>query len=217
MVNLVARTSMSDRDDEAARKRAAILQPYGHEGIRQIPGLTYLPDFITEKEERCCLARIDRSEWSGELERRVQHYGYRYDYRARRVEASMFLGELPEWLQAISERLATSRLFDAPPNQVIVNEYRPGQGISPHVDCVPCFGDTIASLTLQSGCVMEFRQLRSRVLMSLWLAPCSLVVLRGGARYEWSHSIPKRMKDVIVDQIIPRGRRVSMTFRQVLR
>ena len=36
-----------------------------------------------------------------------------------------------------------------------VNEYLPGQGIAQHVDCVPCFGGTVASLSLLSPCTMR--------------------------------------------------------------
>jgi len=40
---------------------------------------------------------------------------------------------------------------------MIANEYLPGQGISAHVDCVPCFSDRIASLSLLSPCEMVFQ------------------------------------------------------------
>jgi alkylated DNA repair dioxygenase AlkB len=41
-------------------------------------------------------------------------------------------------------------------DQAIINEYQPGQGISPHVDCVPCFGPVVAAISLGSDCVMDF-------------------------------------------------------------
>jgi alkylated DNA repair protein alkB family protein 8 len=37
------------------------------------------------------------------------------------------------------------------PNQVTVNEYIPGQGISPHVDTHTPFGEFIFSLSLGAG------------------------------------------------------------------
>jgi alkylated DNA repair dioxygenase AlkB len=54
-------------------------------------------------------------------------------------------------------------------DQGIVNEYEPGQGIAPHVDCVPCFADTIASLTLGSSCLMEFTKVKTREKAPLFL------------------------------------------------
>ena len=50
-----------------------------------IPGLTYIPDFITPNEEITMIASIDRQPWLNDLKRRVQHYGYKYDYKARTV------------------------------------------------------------------------------------------------------------------------------------
>ncbi|EKM59912.1 uncharacterized protein PHACADRAFT_87635 [Phanerochaete carnosa HHB-10118-sp] len=51
---------------------------------------------------------------------------------------------------------------DAPPQarQVIVNLYRPGEGIAPHVDLLDRFGDGIVGVCLGSGCVMRFRRAR---------------------------------------------------------
>ncbi|KAH8118835.1 hypothetical protein DFH11DRAFT_1569564 [Phellopilus nigrolimitatus] len=40
--------------------------------------------------------------------------------------------------------------------QVILNHYRPGEGISPHVDLLKRYGDGIIGVSLHSGCVMRF-------------------------------------------------------------
>ncbi|MEN9874244.1 MAG: hypothetical protein RL186_1141, partial [Pseudomonadota bacterium] len=62
------------------------------------------------------------------MKRRVQHYGWRYDYRAGRVNSNDYLGPLPsvfaELANKIGENLSAPTDFD----QVIVNEYLPGQG-----------------------------------------------------------------------------------------
>ena len=50
----------------------------------------------------------------------------------------------------------------------------------------------------------------------VWLAPKSLVVLSGEARYEWLHGIPARISDVWDEQKHDRERRVSLTFRKVI-
>lgn len=64
-------------------------------------------------------------------------------------------------LQGLAERLVADGRFAAVPDQVIANEYLPGQGISAHVDCEPCFGEVIASLSLLSACEMRFASLSS--------------------------------------------------------
>ena len=181
-----------------------------------IPGLHYLPEFIGPAREQELLAVIDRQPWLTELRRRVQHYGYRYDYKGRKVTPEMYLGPLPDWAQALAEELRLRGLMPRAADQLIVNEYEPGQGIAPHVDCVPCFDDTIASLTLGSSCVMEFTHAKTREKVPLFLWPRSLVVLSGEARYAWRHAIPGRKKDTHEGRDVSRGRRVSLTFRNVL-
>lgn len=47
----------------------------------QMEGLTYVENFITNEEERELLEHIDRGQWLFDLKRRVQHYGYKYDYK----------------------------------------------------------------------------------------------------------------------------------------
>ncbi|WP_244313666.1 alpha-ketoglutarate-dependent dioxygenase AlkB [Stappia sediminis] len=166
--------------------------------------------------ERRLLDRIDAAPWRADLKRRVQHYGYRYDYKARRVTRESFLGPLPGWLMPLCERLANDGHFAKPPDQVIVNEYLPGQGIAPHVDCEPCFGDTIASLSLCSGCVMDFTNVEAGERFSHYLEPRSLLVLSGEARYRWRHGIAARKSDPGPNGRIARGRRISLTFRTIL-
>ena len=181
-----------------------------------IQGLAYRPDWLSAGERAALLAAIDAMDWSTELRRRVQHHGWRYDYRSRRVRANDRLGPLPAAFRPMTERLAADAWFDAVPDQAIVNEYRPGQGIAPHVDCEPCFGATVASVSLGSATVMELRQRSGAGRVALDLAPGSLLVLSGPARYEWTHAIPARRNDMIDGTRRPRGRRVSVTFRTVL-
>lgn len=183
----------------------------------KVEGLVYRADFITPEEEAKLIAQIDAQPWLTDLKRRVQHYGYKYDYKARAVGADAWLGPLPDWLQPLCRRLHEEQIFAEMPDQVIVNEYQPGQGISAHVDCVPCFGDTVASLSLGSACAMVFSHPEVEWEKGFYLKERSLIVLSGPARYEWKHAIPARKSDVINEQKIPRGRRISLTFRKVIR
>ena len=82
--------------------------------------------------------------------------------------------------------------FPDAPDQLIVNEYQPGQGIAAHVDCVPCFGDTIASVSLLSPCAMKFRHLGTGRTSQLILVPESALIMSGQARLDWTHEIPAR-------------------------
>ncbi|HXH61621.1 MAG TPA: alpha-ketoglutarate-dependent dioxygenase AlkB [Fimbriimonadaceae bacterium] len=184
--------------------------------VAKVEGLRYIRGLVTPEEESVLLGFVDAGTWSTELSRRVQHFGYKYDYRARSIDGSIGVGPLPKWLQDISERLAREGVFETPPDQVIANEYLPGQGIAQHVDCEPCFGETIAPLSLGSGIVMDFDRPPTGEKGLVWLEPRSLVVLSGPARYEWRHGIAKRKKDAVANAIVPRARRVSLTFRRVV-
>ena len=182
-----------------------------------IHGLQYIEDYIDEHQHNWLLAEIDKNLWLDDLKRRVQHYGFKYDYKARRVDIGMHLGELPEWLKRLSQKLYEDKHMPEVADQVIVNEYEPGQGISSHIDCEPCFKDTIVSLSLGSGCVMNFTHKFDKTKkIPVWLEPRSLVVLSGEARHEWLHGIPARKSDVWDGQKHDRQRRVSLTFRKVI-
>ncbi|WP_245304083.1 alpha-ketoglutarate-dependent dioxygenase AlkB [Hoeflea olei] len=181
------------------------------------PGAICLPSFISAEEEAAFVGHLDACEWSTELKRRVQHFGYRYDYRARAVTADAYLGPLPVWLAPLAERLRETGVFCSLPDQVIANEYLPGQGISAHVDCVPCFGDAIVSVSLLSSCEMVFRERRSGAKRAVRLEPRSAVLLTEAARYNWTHEIPARKSDAVDGVRIERARRISLTFRKVIR
>jgi len=181
-----------------------------------IPGLIYEAEFLSPDEEKVLLSRINAERWITDLRRRVQHYGWRYDYKARRIDPGMYLGKLPEWLDDVSARLLARGWFDQLPDQVIVNEYLPGQGIAAHTDCVPCFGPTLASVSLLSDVLMDFENPRTKERHSRRLERRSIAVLQGDARYLWRHGISARLKDIYQSKNWIRSRRVSLTFRTVI-
>lgn len=179
-----------------------------------VPGLTYRPAYISESLHERLLAAIDMQEWSRDLQRRVQHYGYRYDY-GRGHQLSR-LGPLPPWAAKIARKLFGDSIVPELPDQVIVNEYLPGQGITPHIDDPRRFEETIASLSLGSPTIMDFLSCKTRERLALLLKPRSLLVLQRESRYDWKHGIAHRKSDIINGVKTPRGRRVSLTFRKVI-
>lgn len=186
------------------------------DNIKGIIGLKYIINYITENEHDELLEVIDRQTWMETLKRRVQHYGYKYDYKKRCLDSSMYLGNLPNWILSIGKRLHEDRFIEEVPEQVIINEYIPGQGIADHVDCPPCFDKTIISLSLSSTCVMNFTNLKTSEKIPLLLYPRSLIVLQKDARYEWKHGIAPRKTDKYEGKEFIRKRRVSMTFRKII-
>ena len=116
--------------------------------------------------------------------------------------------------------------------QAIVNLYRPGEGIAPHVDLLRRFGDGIVGVSLGDGGVaMRFarvepsrRETGDGDAYEVWLPSRSVLVLTGEARYEWTHGIAPRVRDKVeVEgddeggwQWQERGVRASVTFRWLL-
>ena len=174
-------------------------------------GAVIVPDFVTPAEEARILLRIAHAPWLSDLSRRVQHYGYRYDYRGsdRPAPAAPF----PRWASAMAARLR-AHFGGALPAQCIVNEYRPGQGIGMHADHRD-FGPVVASLSLGASWPMRFRPRGARPYARdglpgdevATLPRRSVLVLAGDARRRWMHGIDRA--DVATES----ATRVSATFR----
>jgi len=188
--------------------------PYaGGRALFGISGLLYFPHYISQPHHDFLIETIDAQPWRGDLARRTQHYGYGYDYRAKSVDPASRVGDLPPWRQRIAVHLAANGLMSKAPDQAIINEYAPGQGIASHIDCVPCFDDVVISRSLAAAVVMDLKQKEHDI--PILREPRRLLVLRGEARYQWTHGIAKRQPDSVNGTVIARERRLSVTFRNV--
>ncbi|XP_050153082.1 alkylated DNA repair protein ALKBH8 homolog isoform X1 [Malus sylvestris] len=208
-----------------------------------IPGLYLFHDFVTAKEEEELLAAVDERHWNNLSKRRVQHYGYEFCYETRNVDSRKNLGELPRFVSPILERI--SMLPNCKDDEAIVldqltvNDYPSGVGLSPHIDTHSAFEGLIFSLSLAGPCIMEFRRYLEGGLpprpssssdfevecseknsnflrRAIYLPPRSMLLLSGEARYAWNHYIPHHKIDMVNDSVIRRGsRRVSFTLRKI--
>jgi alkylated DNA repair dioxygenase AlkB len=177
-----------------------------------IPDLLYVPDWLAPAEEHWLLDKIDAQPWLTEFKRRTQHYGYTYNHLKRQV-SPMPDKPAPSWLQVIGEQLTADGHLPRMPVQFGINEYQPGQGIAAHLD--DPYYDHVVSLSLGAAIVMEFSEPKTDAHEPVLLAPRSLVVLSGVARWQWRHGIAPRKSDWINGCKQLRGRRVSLTFRTV--
>ncbi|MEO4014979.1 alpha-ketoglutarate-dependent dioxygenase AlkB [Pseudomonas rossensis] len=177
-------------------------------------GLLIIQDFITPKEESSFLASIEKAPWDSSMTRRVQHYGWRYDYKARKILPSAYLGPLPKWAESLGKRLVKEKYLSELPDQVIVNEYLGNQSISKHIDCIPCFRGAVVTISLLESWEMVFSRktkLDAEEKYKVVLNRRSAAVLGGESRSDWYHEIPRRSKEAG----ILRERRISITFRKV--
>ncbi len=97
----------------------------------QIFGLQLLTHYIPEEIEYNLITEIDSHLWLNDLSRRVQHYGYKYDYKAKAVSDLIRLEIIPNWLDIISTKLKLENHFKEEPNQIIINEHN-GDQLGPH-------------------------------------------------------------------------------------
>jgi len=181
-----------------------------------VHGLVLMQDFISKEEEMKVLEYIDSQSWDTLARRRVQHYGRKFSYIERTVDANGPAPPIPQMIQEMVLKVSDAsdkEEFD----QVTVNEYRPGVGLSPHVDTQSAFGDVIASLSLSGSSVMVFR--REGEQRALHLPPRSLLLMTNESRWAWEHYIPHRKSDLLVtgEKISRDTRRVSLTIRSVRR
>lgn len=115
--------------------------------VQKLPSSAfYIPDFISEDEERVILDKIataPKPRWKQLTHRRLQ------TWPSELVKNALIEAALPQWL----EEPVVSRLLSIPlsavdgdvniftasphgrPNHVLINEYPPGVGIMPHKVC----------------------------------------------------------------------------------
>nr|XP_043612715.1 alkylated DNA repair protein ALKBH8 homolog [Erigeron canadensis] len=200
-----------------------------------IPGIYLIHDFVSAQEEEQLLAAVDVRLWHSLAKRRVQHYGYEFCYDIRNVNTQQQLGELPSFVSCVLEKIPVFKkrddAADVSLDQLTVNEYPAGVGLSPHIDTHSAFEGSIYSLSLSGPCIMEFRRYSdmdgdkdsescdkssSFIRKAIYLPPRSMLLLSGEGRYAWQHYIPHHKIDMVKDTVIRRGsRRVSFTFRKV--
>lgn len=180
----------------------------------QVNGLYYLPydsSLALSYNPVKLWEKVYQEEWCYDIKRRTQHYGYKYDYKLRRINEKQKTKPMTPWLQDLANEVGHAISHTVPNagwaqfDQCIINEYQEGQGIAPHIDCQPCFEDIITTLSLGSEYVMDFMNWKTKDKFKLPLEVGSLLILSGEARYDWTHALKPQ-----------KGTRVSITFRKVI-
>jgi len=164
-----------------------------------VPGLQVIPEAVSAEDEARCIAFIEQQPWERKIKRRVQHYGYEFEYLTK------LPGEVQRAIPDCFQQLAPGF------HQCTVNEYLPGVGIAPHVDTHSCFGDVIVVISLLAPITMDFTTENEK--QSLYIPRRSKMILEEASRYQYFHGIASRKSDVFADRIVARQRRVSLTFR----
>ncbi|XP_061697278.1 alpha-ketoglutarate-dependent dioxygenase alkB homolog 6 [Syngnathoides biaculeatus] len=219
--------------------------PFISEELRQFvvngapPTVYYIPAFISEEEEAYLLQQVYQSpkpKWTQLSGRRLQNWG------GLPHPKGMLEEKMPAWLQVYCQKVSSYGAFGGKTaNHVLVNEYKPGEGIMPHEDG-PLYHPTVTTITLGSHALLDFYTPVSRLdvddevatlegdrhIFSLLLRPRSLLVLQDDAYRNVLHGIGDRECDMLADKVLnldvaraqlgetlTRGTRVSLTIRHV--
>ncbi len=158
-------------------------------------GFRHVPEFVTPREELQLLAEIEGLRFEAvvlrgvEARRQVAHFGWRYTYDGGELTPAP---ALPSLLAALQQRATAEARFPAGAEiESLVTRYPPGAGIGWHRDA-PHFGPSVVGVSLASACELRLRlpSPDRYDVASVTLAPRSLYVFSGTARFRWQHSIP---------------------------
>jgi alkylated DNA repair dioxygenase AlkB len=175
------------------------------------PGLILYRNFLSNLIEDELLNEIDSQKWVVDYDRRLQYYGYRNELE-KPYDLVAFPVPMPPFIKQLSQQIVDRHILIAQPDQVIINEYLPGQGIRPHKDR-NYFENQICGINLGSDCIMQFT--KGDDVVDIEVPRRSLYVMQDEVRYKWKHAIPPRKKDIIDGNVKHRERRLSITYRKV--
>jgi alkylated DNA repair dioxygenase AlkB len=159
-------------------------------------GMRYETAFLSPEEERHWIAfaqaqPLKEMNYKGfTAKRRVVSFGGKYDYLRNKLEEGP---PIPPELDPLRSKVA--RWLGVEPGaftQVLVAEYREGTPLGWHRD-VPDFEDVVG-VSLLSEAVLRFRPYppespKKADIRKIPVAPRSIYLLRGPARWEWQHSV----------------------------
>ncbi|KAL0479800.1 hypothetical protein AKO1_007452 [Acrasis kona] len=191
----------------------------------------YIQDFITAKEHEELIKNIYNQEevkWTQLSNRRLQNHG------GIPHEKGMIAYPLPKWLSSVSNDLVKQwKVFgeERYPNHVLINEYESQQGIMAHKDG-PVYEPIVCILSLESGIIISFRKEDEKEhSFSVYLEPRSMLIFTEDIFDKYLHDIDfqdhihinqeqnilnlDQLEDIKIGDVIPRKRRISLTYRIV--
>ncbi|XP_051961831.1 alpha-ketoglutarate-dependent dioxygenase alkB homolog 6-like [Xyrauchen texanus] len=201
------------------------------------PTVYYIPNFITETEEEYLLQQVYRApkpKWTQLSGRRLQNWGGLPNSKGMLAE------KLPDWLLKYTEKISAFGAFAGKStNHVLVNEYKPGEGIMPHEDG-PLYHPTVTTISLGSHTLLDLyspvceTQLEipqteeSHYMLSLLVQRRSLLILKDNVYERCFHGIQGVCEDTLSEHVVnlssaqsqvgdtlPRGTRISLTICNV--
>lgn len=156
------------------------------------PHIVLIEDWITEEEEQKLLENIPRNTFKPTQARNsIARYGSDVPYGNKMISQI-----IPEWMKPLLEKEDSLKATD----QVTINEYFPGQGISYHVDSEES-GEVISVVSLLSDSTILLKRYKHPI-VEIELPRRSLLQMSGETRWKWEHAIAPLKEE-----------RISIVFR----
>lgn len=158
------------------------------------PGLTYEAAFLSVDEEAMLVDAVRQlplapADYRGfTARRRIASFGASYDFSARRLRPAP---AMPTFLWPLRDAVAAR--LGVPVERVVhalITEYAVGTPLGWHRD-TPEF-DEVAGVSLVGDCEMRWRRFPPQpraATLGLRVAPRSLYLITGEARWGWQHSV----------------------------
>ncbi len=183
---------------------------------QDIKGFTLIENFITPEYESELIKKLNNQKWVIDYQRRLQYYNYRNEL-VKPYSLIPIPALIPEFLNILIDKMINDRIITDRPDQIIINEYKPGEGLKPHTDRKLYFKELIIGLSLNSGATMVFSKQSTHEVKKIYIPPRSLYIMKDEARYKYKHGIIGRKNDEVQGIKIPRDTRISITFRYVIK
>lgn len=177
--------------------------------INNIKGLWYIPNYLSQNEIKNIKQHINNTNFvpitQSENSRKVAHFGYKYAYNGSGLELTDSIPECFNNLINVERLKKTTCLdiFSESFNQLIINEYKPGQKIAYHTDHIKQFGNIIVCITIGESVPIYFKN--DQEIKKVNIEEGSMYIMTGESRYNWKHSLNNNGKK----------NRYSLTFRIV--
>jgi len=188
---------------------AARLENMTH--VEAPPGLIYIPNFTTEKEEEQLLAWANTLNWDHEVSTRdTIQFGHHFNYHTREITKGRPWGNL----DTLKDKLAP-HMMGRTIDECLVNRIRPPNGHGAHIDH-EAFDEPVAIIGTHGEVNFVFHHRDGRRFHVIRSQRRSLLLITGEAHYHWYHSIPEGIDDAWKGRIILRKTRISWTMRAML-
>jgi len=163
--------------------------------LTEINGLYYIKNVITPEFETDLIRFAEQFEWTPVAgSRLVQQYKNTTSDK-----------KIPQIYLDLANILDMGHA-----NHVLISKYPPGSGMQPRITS-PCFSETLVSVSLASPITIVFK--RGKNSYPIYLEPRSAVVLKGDARYLWTHEVHPVDFDIVDGQHVSRKTRYGITFK----